>query len=161
MRLIAGESTFWLLTYTILNFLCVSKIAVVILFTGLHHFSQGQGFKQWMGDDFKVLMKVYIAAIESFVLVDIVCTFHAFLEFYYLVCCQVISESALDQIEAVLHHFHHFHHVFITGDVPIATTFFFPHQHSMKHYSHLIYLWGAPNGLCFSLTKCKHIKAVK
>ena len=31
----------------------------------------------------------------------------------------------------------------------------------MKHYPHLIRQFGAPNGLCSSITESKHIKAVK
>jgi hypothetical protein len=31
----------------------------------------------------------------------------------------------------------------------------------MTHYSTLIRLFGAPNGLCSSITESKHIKAVK
>ncbi|KAI6109270.1 hypothetical protein EDD17DRAFT_1487608, partial [Pisolithus thermaeus] len=34
-------------------------------------------------------------------------------------------------------------------------------QHAMKHYRQLIQLFGAPNGLCSSITKSKHVKAVK
>ena len=36
-----------------------------------------------------------------------------------------------------------------------------PHQHSMAHYSGFIWLFGALNGLCSSITEAKHIKAVK
>ncbi|KAF8267266.1 hypothetical protein EI94DRAFT_1581832, partial [Lactarius quietus] len=31
-----------------------------------------------------------------------------------------------------------------------------PRQHSMTHYSMLIWLFGAPNGLCSSITESKH-----
>ena len=88
-------------------------------------------------------------------------TFRAFLEFCYLVRHHIISETALEEIEAAIRHFHNFRQVFISGAVPVATTFSLPRQHSMKHYPDLIRLWGAPNGLCSSLTECKHIKAVK
>ncbi|KAJ6631644.1 hypothetical protein B0H10DRAFT_2159848 [Mycena sp. CBHHK59/15] len=36
-----------------------------------------------------------------------------------------------------------------------------PRQHSIVHYRVLIQLFGAPNGLCSSITESKHIKAVK
>ena len=36
-----------------------------------------------------------------------------------------------------------------------------PRQHSIKHYHALIRLFGAPNGLCSSITESKHIRAVK
>jgi hypothetical protein len=35
-----------------------------------------------------------------------------------------------------------------------------PQQHSLIHYIKLIRAFGAPNGLCSSITKSKHIKAV-
>ena len=36
-----------------------------------------------------------------------------------------------------------------------------PQQHALSHYSRLIREFGAPNGLCSSITESKHIKAVK
>ncbi|KAI6104139.1 hypothetical protein F5141DRAFT_981254, partial [Pisolithus sp. B1] len=33
-------------------------------------------------------------------------------------------------------------------------------QHAMKHYHHLIHQFGAPNGLCSSITESKHVKVV-
>lgn len=35
------------------------------------------------------------------------------------------------------------------------------HAHFISHYRYLIQQFGAPNGLCLSITECKHIKAVK
>jgi hypothetical protein len=39
--------------------------------------------------------------------------------------------------------------------------FALPRQHSLIHYLALIRAFGAPNGLCSSITESKHIKAVK
>ena len=36
-----------------------------------------------------------------------------------------------------------------------------PWQHLLSHYSTLIHLFSAPNGLCSSITESKHIRAVK
>jgi len=36
-----------------------------------------------------------------------------------------------------------------------------PCQHCMIHYAKLIRAFGAPNGLCSSITESKHIEAVK
>ena len=36
-----------------------------------------------------------------------------------------------------------------------------PRQHSVIHYLALIRLFGAPNGLCSSITESMHIRAVK
>ncbi|KAI9572241.1 hypothetical protein HD554DRAFT_2203035 [Boletus coccyginus] len=43
----------------------------------------------------------------------------------------------------------------------VVTSFNLPRQHSMKHYPEMIQLFGAPNGLCSSITESKYIKAVK
>ncbi|KIK74060.1 hypothetical protein PAXRUDRAFT_20254 [Paxillus rubicundulus Ve08.2h10] len=48
------------------------RIAAVAPFTGLRQIPQGWHFKQWTGDDSKVLMKVYIPAIEGYVPVDVI-----------------------------------------------------------------------------------------
>ncbi|KAG1720890.1 hypothetical protein EDB19DRAFT_1962911 [Suillus lakei] len=126
----------------------------------LHHvFASFSGFKQWTSDDSKALMKVYLPAIEGYVPTDVVHTFHAFLEFCYLVRHNTITESTLVQIQDALDRFHHYRKVFeSTGVVP---TFSLPRQHSCSHYILLIRLFGTPNGLCFSITETKHIKAVK
>ncbi|KIJ67663.1 hypothetical protein HYDPIDRAFT_25142 [Hydnomerulius pinastri MD-312] len=137
------------------------RIAAVAPFAGLRRFPQGHGFKQWTGDDSKALMKVYIAAIEGHVPPEIVHTFRAFLEFCYSVHCHIITEQNLEEIEDALACFHHYREIFMTGKFPVVTTFSLPCQHSAKHYPALIRLFGAPNGLCSSITECKHIKAVK
>ncbi|KAI6095452.1 hypothetical protein F5141DRAFT_1191309 [Pisolithus sp. B1] len=121
-----------------------------------HCIAAGCRFKQWTGDDSKVLMKVYIAAIEGHVPHDIVHTFHTFLEFCYLAHHNVIMESALKELNDALQQFYHYHEFFKM--VGVATTFSLPCQHSMKHYVELIQQFGAPNGLCSSMTENKHIK---
>ena len=73
----------------------------------------------------------------------------------------VISESALQEIEGALARFHENREIFREGDNPIVSTFSLPRQHAAKHYPYLIRLFGAPNGLCLSITENKHIKAVK
>ncbi|KAG1890648.1 uncharacterized protein F5891DRAFT_1131624 [Suillus fuscotomentosus] len=135
------------------------RIAAVPAFAGLRRFPQGRGFKQWTGDDLKALMKVYLSAIEGYVPVDMVRTFRAFLEFCYLVRRSIITEKTLEQIQEALDRFHRHRQIFETLDV--ISTFSLPRQHSLQHYIHLIRLFGAPNGLCSSITEAKHIKAVK
>ncbi|KAI9566116.1 hypothetical protein HD554DRAFT_2040528 [Boletus coccyginus] len=104
-------------------------IAAVASFSGLHCFPEGQGFKQWTGNDSKALMK------------------------------NVITESMLSNIEDAIDRFHHYHEIFkMTG---IVSTLLLPCQHAIKHYSELIWLFGAPNGLCSSITENKHITAYK
>ncbi|KIM60579.1 hypothetical protein SCLCIDRAFT_123900, partial [Scleroderma citrinum Foug A] len=135
------------------------RIAAVAPFSGLRRFPQGRHFKQWTGDDSKGLMKVYLPAIEGFVPKDVIRTFRAFLEFCYLVRRNTITEQALTEIEDALQRFHHFREVFRNSGV--IESFSLPRQHAMKHYPYLVRQFGAPNGLCSSITESKHIKAVK
>ncbi|KAG1845610.1 hypothetical protein C8R48DRAFT_750725 [Suillus tomentosus] len=135
------------------------RIASVAPFAGLRRFLQGRGFKQWTGDDSKALMKVYIAAIEGHVPVEIVRTFRAFLEFCYIVRKNTITEGTLEKLQDATSRFHHYRKIFLETDT--VSTFSLPRQHSVSHYLQLIRLFGAPNGLCSSITESKHIKAVK
>ncbi|KAG2093742.1 uncharacterized protein F5147DRAFT_747883 [Suillus discolor] len=128
------------------------RIAVVAPFAGLRRFPDGRGFKQWTGNDSKALMKVFIPAIEGHVPQDMV-------QFCYIARRNVITEASLDQLKDALARFHHYRQIFeTTGTVP---HFSLPRQHSMTHYADMIRLFGAPNGLCSSITESKHIKAVK
>lgn len=86
-------------------------------------------------------------------------TFRAFLEFCYLVRRSIITEKTLEQIQEALDRFYRHRQIFETLNV--VSTFSLPRQHSLQHYIHLIRLFGAPNGLCSSITEAKHIKAVK
>ncbi|CAK5280852.1 unnamed protein product [Mycena citricolor] len=134
------------------------RIAAAPAFPGLRRFPEGRGFKQWTGDDSKALMKVYLPAIEGHVPDQMVRAFSAFLDFCYLVRRSVITEDTLAEIDAALARYHHERSIFKT----VATTnFSLPRQHSLTHYRRLIQEFGAPNGLCSSITESKHIKAVK
>ncbi|KAF8806485.1 hypothetical protein BYT27DRAFT_7224251 [Phlegmacium glaucopus] len=120
----------------------------------------GRGFKQWTGDNLKALMKVYLPAIAGHVPPQMVCALAAFLDFCYLVRRDIIDESTLDAIDDALSQFHRDRVIFEQAGVR-PDGFSLPHQHSMKHYQLLIQLFGAPNGLCSSITESKHIKAIK
>lgn len=104
-------------------------------------------------------VKVYLPAIEGYVPTDVVRAFRALLEFVYLVRRNIITEKSLIEIQDALTRFHTYREVFRTTGV--VSTFSLPRQHSMTHYVYLIRLFGAPNGLCSSITESKHIKAVK
>ncbi|KAG1887392.1 hypothetical protein F4604DRAFT_1877785 [Suillus subluteus] len=135
------------------------RIAAAPAFPGLRRFPQGRNFKQWTRDDSKALMKVYLPALEGYVPMDIICAFRALLKFCYLVCCNIITETSLKKIDDAVAHFHQYREIFKDSDV--ISTISLPRQHSIKHYNTLIHLFGAPNGLCSSITESKHIKAVK
>ncbi|KAF8879040.1 hypothetical protein BD779DRAFT_1612954 [Infundibulicybe gibba] len=136
------------------------RIAAVPSFPGLRRFPDGRGFKQWTGDDSKALMKVYLPAISGHVPPRMVRALSAFLDFCYLVRRNIINEATLDAIDDALARFHRDRIIFEEVGVR-SHGFSLPRQHSMMHYRFLIEMFGAPNGLCSSITESKHIKAVK
>jgi hypothetical protein len=87
-------------------------------------------------------------------------TFRAFLEFCYLVRCDVHTDESVAQVQDALEQFHQYRVIFETTGV-CPNGFPLPRQHSLMHYPKLIRMFGAPNGLCSSMTEAKHIKAVK
>ena len=84
----------------------------------------------------------------------------AFLEFCYLARRDVHDTHSLTALDDALQRFHHHREIFRTSGVR-ANGFNLPRQHSLIHYVKLIRAFGAPNGLCSSIMKSKHIKAVK
>jgi hypothetical protein len=87
-------------------------------------------------------------------------TFRAFLEFCYIARRNVITEDSLRELRDALTRFHQSRKIFETVGVR-TDGFSLPRQHSLSHYYQLICMFGAPNGLCSSITESKHIKAVK
>lgn len=87
-------------------------------------------------------------------------TMHAFLEFCYLARRDVHDTHSLRALDDALQQFHHHREIFQTTGVR-TDGFNLPRQHSLTHYVKLIRDFGAPNGLCSSITESKHIKAVK
>jgi hypothetical protein len=81
------------------------------------------------------------------------------MEFCYLVRRSQIDEDTLAAIQHAVERFHQERQIFI--EVGIREDFSLPRQHSLIHYRDLILSFGAPNGLCSSITESKHIKAVK
>ncbi|ETW85213.1 hypothetical protein HETIRDRAFT_414303 [Heterobasidion irregulare TC 32-1] len=135
------------------------RIEAVPTFSGLRHFHQGRDFKQWTGDDSKALMKVYLPAIAGHVPQQMVKTLAAFLEVCYLVRRDEIDRATLAQIEDALARLRQHRQIFkATG---VCDDFCLPRQHALEHYVRHIQRFGAPNGLCSSITESKHIKAVK
>lgn len=101
---------------------------------------------------------MYLPAIEGHVPIDIVRALRALLEFCYLVRRNIVTETTLAAINDALQRFHQYREIFRPD---VVSTFSLPRQHAMTHYPDLIRLFGAPNGLCSSITESKHIKAVK
>jgi hypothetical protein len=153
------------------------SIAAAAPFSGLRRFPEGRRFKQWTGDDSKALMKVdlrsircfrynikymqvYIPAIEGHVPREMVQTFQALMEFCYIARRNVHDTQSLAALSDALERFHK-HRVIFTECGVRTDGFALPRQHSLFHYPFLIRAFGAPNGLCSSITESKHIKAVK
>ena len=156
------------------------RLALAPPFPGLRHFKQGRDFKQWTGDDSKGLMKVclplytagfsqphppshnqiYLPAIAGIVPEEVVRAMAAFLEFCYLAHRAYLTDTTLRRMEDARQQFHQYRTIFQTSGVR-PDGFSLPRQHSLDHYPQHIRNFGAPNGLCTSITEAKHIKAVK
>ncbi|KAJ2917661.1 hypothetical protein MD484_g2813, partial [Candolleomyces efflorescens] len=136
------------------------RLAAVPPFSGLRRFKQGRRFKQWTGDDSKALMKIYLSAIQGLLPREIVQCFAAFLDFCYLVRRNDIDTNTLTKIQSALQNFHLHREVFRRSGVR-EDGFSLPRQHSLVHYCNNIRNFGAPNGLCSSITESRHITAVK
>ena len=86
--------------------------------------------------------------------------FKLFLDFCYIVWCDVHDDQSLGMLQDALNHFHKHCEIFrMTGVCPNGFNLLW--SHSAVHYMHLIWAFGAPNGLCSSIMEPKHIVAVK
>lgn len=104
--------------------------------------------------------KVFTSALEGYVPPDITKTLNAFLDFCYLARLNSLTEDSLDALDNALERFHHYREIFRKSGVR-PDGFSLPRQHALKHYHRHIENFGAPNGLCSSITESKHITAVK
>jgi len=84
----------------------------------------------------------------------------SFLEFCYTARNNVITQKTLYDLEDALARFHEYRLVFKEEGVR-PEGFSLLRQHAAAHYPDMIRAFGAPNGLCSSITEAKHIKAVK
>lgn len=106
-----------------------------------------------------------MSAIEGHVPTAMIRTFSAYIDFCYIVRRNVITEDTLDELDDALARFHLNREIFketnVRKDTVRGKAFSLPRQHSMVHYRAHIENFGAPNGLCSSITESKHIVAVK
>ena len=85
---------------------------------------------------------------------------NSFLDFCYIARKNVLTDHSLSLLSTALERFHEYREIFrVSGVCPDG--FSLPRQHSLKHYRRHIENFGAPNGLCSSITESKHIAAVK
>ncbi|RXW11889.1 hypothetical protein EST38_g13964 [Candolleomyces aberdarensis] len=136
------------------------QIAVAPSFPGLRRFPHGRRFKQWTGDDSKALMKVYLPAIQGHIPDEMVQTISSFLDFCYLAQRADITEDTLKSLDNALQRFYLYREVFRESGVR-PNGFSLPRQHALSHYRTLIEDFGAPGGLCSSITESRHITTVK
>ena len=104
-----------------------------------------------------------MSAIEGFVPREVVRCFNAYLDFCYIARANTFTQLTLDRLDDALKRFHEYRQVFQHVGVrdPTSAGFSLPRQHAMTHYRRHIENFGAPNGLCSSITESKHISAVK
>jgi len=91
---------------------------------------------------------------------EIVMCIAAFLDACYIARRQDIDQQALDAFDTALDRFWQLREVFRTLGVR-PKGFKLPRQHSLSHYRRQIEDFGAPGGLCSSITESRHITAVK
>lgn len=83
-----------------------------------------------------------------------------FLDFCYYARRSVLDDNDLNKLDELLAKFHEEREIF--RDVGVRKKGFnLPRQHALTHYRQLIIDFGAPNGLCSSITESKHIEAIK
>ena len=114
-------------------------------------------------EDLLTLRQVYVNAIEDYVPPDMIRAIVAYLDFCFIARRAELLESDLNDLDEALAQFHLFQKVFQAHGVRAVGPegLSLPRQHAMKHYRELIEWFGAPNGLCTSITEAKHIKCVK
>lgn len=136
-----------------------SSLSLVPVFPGIQRFPHGRLFKQWMGDDSKALMKIFLPAVSEYLPDDMMKCLSLYLNFCYLVCRLDIDKNSLKAIESAVETFHLFWNSFISTGV--CEHFSIPHMQTLTHYHLLITKFGSPNGLNSSITESRHITAVK
>lgn len=91
---------------------------------------------------------------------EMVTAISSFVDVCYLAQRSDITESTLKLFDTSLARFYDQREVFRTLGVR-PEGFSLPCQHALSHYRHMIQEFGAPNGICLSITKLRHITAVK
>ena len=103
---------------------------------------------------------MYLAALEGHVPDGMVKCLRHLTEFCTLVRRNVHNTTTVKKLEELLGSYHESRQIFIDTGIQKDDQQP-PRQHCMIHYAKLIRAFGAPNGLCSSITESKHIEAVK
>ena len=107
-----------------------------------------------------LLPQVYLPAIVGYVPEDIVKCLSAFLDVSYIVRRQDIGVDDLAALDTALDRFWQLREIFRTQGIR-PNGFSLPRQHALFHYRRHIEDFGAPGGVCSSITESRHITAVK
>lgn len=104
-------------------------------------------------------MKVYLPSLVGYVPNDMISCLGAFLDACYIVRRQDINSSALDDLDRFVEKFMRLREAFRVAGIR-HKGFALPRQHSLVHYRRMIEDFGAPGGLCSSITESRHVTAV-
>jgi hypothetical protein len=91
---------------------------------------------------------------------EIVKALSAFLDACYLARRANITETTLTAFKSALNKFYIHREIFRQSGVRPGG-FSLPRQHSLSHYPHQMQDFGAPGGVCSSITESRHITTVK
>lgn len=104
-------------------------------------------------------MQVFLPAIEGHVPPEMVHCIAIFLNICYTIRGTIHTTMTINKLEKLIAEYHTARDIFIATVRPAGISL--PRQHALVHYPHLIREFGAPNGLCSSITETRHISAVK
>jgi hypothetical protein len=82
-----------------------------------------------------------------------------FIDACYIARRNAIDSASHEHLQDCVQTYYQLRTIFL--DAGIRTTVSILRQHALMHFYHAIRLFGSPNGLCSSITKSKHIQAVK
>lgn len=104
-------------------------------------------------------MKAYLPSLVVYVPDDMVSCLGAFLDACYIARRQDINSSALDDFDRFVEKIRRLRETFRISGIR-HKVFALPQQHSLFHYRRMIEDFGAPGGLCSSITESRHVTAV-
>lgn len=102
---------------------------------------------------------MYLAAVVGYLPSKMIRCLSTFINACYIVRRNAISEPVRQRFKNLVEQFQQLRSIFIESGVRASISL--PRQHALPHFVNAIELFGAPNGLCSSITESKHIKAVK
>ena len=91
---------------------------------------------------------------------EVVKALSAFLDACYLARRTDITETTLTAFKSTLNKFYSHREIFRQSGI-CPDGFSLPCQHPLSHYPHQIQDFGAPGGVCSSITESRHITTVK